>query len=89
MTRIRCEVEHFTDGGPQGGAIVYIDDDAYHCLAPVQRARVDELLDGALADLAAAGCPDPETFLAVEFTQQRADRAAYQREADRRGVLAL
>lgn len=47
------------------------------------------MIDQALDDLRALGCDDPVGFLLTETMVRMADEAAYRREAERRGVLAL
>lgn len=81
MTRMRIESE-----GPNGGTIVKLnrpDDDQMATAMPIIRA--------AIHDMATTGLPPEHVAehllgLAVEL---KADHAAYQRECERRGVLAL
>lgn len=47
------------------------------------------IVDQALDDLRALGCTDPIGFMLTETMVRTADAHAYQREAQRRGVLAL
>lgn len=79
--RIRAEVE-----GPGGGYIVHVDPPE---LTERQRLFVARLLHDLIEDLRAQGIADPEGVLAVLLTERIAEGRAYEREAQRRGVLAL
>lgn len=51
-----------------------------------QRARCDQAIADALADIA-AWCPEPEAALGAAATERLVDLRAYRAEAARRGVL--
>lgn len=76
--RFRFEVED----SKRGGVILYID---VHDPDPA----LDEIAAHAVAELEAVGVRDARMLLASELAFRLADERAYEREAQRRGVLPL
>lgn len=84
--RIRIEVEHFPAGDRQ---VLTVDPSK---ISPAHRRQAAELLDHLIDILAEdLGLHPEKVALAIvaELVQRHHDRAAYHREAARRGVLAL
>lgn len=79
--RVRYQVED-----RNGGVFVVID---HHPVDPETAALVDEVAARLLAEARALGIADPAASLAAIIVQQIADEQAYEREAQRRGVLPL
>ncbi len=82
---IRLEV---TEGRPLRTTVAYIDTDLPPALAAQLRPIVDQAVE-AVAARCNLHASDVRLLLAGELAKLRADDEAYEREAARRGVLAL
>lgn len=80
--RFRTEL-HRSDGSMVAFNVEHQD------LTTDQRAVADRILEQLVAEATDAGVADPVGVLCVLLTERAADEAAYRREAQRRGVLAL
>lgn len=86
--KVRCEVDHF-HAGSRRTTVRYIDPDE---VDPAAKAAAAPMVDHATAELMAATqlCrEDARMLLLAMAIELEADSEAYEREAARRGVLAL
>lgn len=84
MARIRVQVDHHWPGGART-SVIYLEPPA---LSPSERELVDAILEEAVVALPLPRA-DAIALIGCELTEQIADHEAYEREAARRGVLAL
>lgn len=85
MSVIRVEVEH----AGRGGHIVYVDPICLDRLTPARRAKLDEILERALAEAAEVVGQDARDVLVALLVERIAEERAYERACARRGVLPL
>lgn len=85
MARMRVQVDHHWPGGART-TVIYLDERPP--LSPAEREAVDAVLEEAIAALSLPRA-DAIALIGCELTEQIADHEAYEREAARRGVLAL
>lgn len=88
MRCIRLQVDEHCAGAPPRTTVLYVPEKPDGVDAPTVTAAVRRILDG-VAVLERRGVPDPRWVLAACLVELAADEAAYEREAARRGVLAL
>jgi hypothetical protein len=82
---IRLEV---TEGRPLRTTVAYVDTDVPPALTDLLRPIADQAVE-AVAARCNLHAGDARLLLAGELAKLRADCEAYEREAARRGVLAL